>query len=326
MKTIEKFPQTKADFKTTEKDQALTTKNMNDLFFDVIIEQIQALETAHWEHFLKNEASILPMNRVSLQRYTRLNQMILSLDILINKRTTAFYATFNQISQAKGKIRKGSKSIPIQYFSYDIKHLQTNERLTIDAYKLLTYEQKKLYSYKSFIKYYRVFSLDAIENIADCTFADLSSDVCFDLNNDAECLINDLMLNKNLRLSHLVQGDAFYKPSTDEIHMPKISFFKDAGFYYATLFHELIHWTGHQSRLNRFDVTFEDGRNTYAFEELVAELGSLLFSQDFNYQEQFYNSICYLKSWLKHTEVSKQNSALEEAFLLANRAVKFIKN
>ena len=62
MKTIEKFPQTKADFKTTEKDQALTTKNMNDLFFDVIIEQIQALETAHWEHFLNNEASFLPMH------------------------------------------------------------------------------------------------------------------------------------------------------------------------------------------------------------------------------------------------------------------------
>lgn len=56
--------------------------------------------------------------------------------------------------------------------------------------------------------------------------------------------------------------------------MPLINSFKDCGIYYSTLFHELIHWSGDKSRLNRFDVN-KMNYQQYESEELVAEIGSM---------------------------------------------------
>lgn len=312
--------------KRTEKASSEATKNTNELFFAFIIEQLDAITPTHWEHFLKEGISFLPTNRVSNQRYTRLNQLILSLDMLINQRSSCFYATFNQISQANGKLKKGSKSIPIQYFSYDIKHLENQTRITIQEYQKLSDNDKKAYACKSFMKLYRVFSMDAIDNLSECNFDVLEQK--FDevaTNERAELFINDLIVSKGLILNHSFQKEAFYTPIKDQIFLPNMDLFKDTSSYYSTLFHEIIHWTGHKNRLNRFDEIFEDGRNKYAFEELIAELGSLLFSLDFNYDEQFLNSIVYLKGWLKHTEPSKHLATLEEAFKAANKAISFVK-
>lgn len=326
METSVKTPQAKRTVKTPEKSQAQTTKNNhNDLFFSSIIEQLENVEEKHWQHFLKENVSFTPANRLSLQSYTRLNQFILALDMLINKRSNCYYATFNQITKSKGKVKKGSKSLPIQYFSYDIRHKETEERIQLTDFKALDSTKQKQYRVKSFIKYYRVFHTDNIENINDCEFPIIADVELIELDDCAENFINDLIETKNLSLQHLVQGEAYYIPGRDEIHLPKPQYFKNKGAYYSTVFHEIIHWSGHKDRLNRLDKDFEDGRNKYAFEELVAELGSLLFSLEFNYSEQFINSVIYLKSWLKHTAEEKKHLVLEEAFSYANRAINYLK-
>lgn len=66
---------------------------------------------------------------------------------------------------------------------------------------------------------------------------------------------------------------AYYRPSTDEITMPSVARWKDATGAFSTMAHELTHWTGHESRLNR-DLSGRFGDDSYAAEELVAELGS----------------------------------------------------
>jgi antirestriction protein ArdC len=66
---------------------------------------------------------------------------------------------------------------------------------------------------------------------------------------------------------------AYYSPSTDSIHMPAIEAFREPLFYYSVLSHETTHWTGAASRLNR-DMAGRFGSESYAVEELVAELGS----------------------------------------------------
>ena len=326
METNVKTPQAKRIVKTSEKSQAQTTKNNNDLFFSLIIEQLEKVEEKNWEHFLKENVSFLPANRLSLQPYTRLNQFILSLDMLINQRYNCYYVTFNQIANSNGKLKKGSKSLPIQFFSYDIKHRETNNRIGITEFKQLEKNLQKQYIVKSFLKFYRVFHTDNIKNLSECTFAPIPEIDTIELDQTAENFIENLIENKSLRLVHLVQGEAYYIPSKDEIHLPKPDFFKNKASYYATLFHEITHWTGHQSRLNRFEEDFVDGRNKYAFEELVAELGALLFSLEFNYSEQFINSVIYLKSWLKHTKDDKKQEVLEEAFTYANKAISFLKS
>src|SRR5690606_36766921 len=153
METNVKTPQAKRIVKTTEKSQAQTTKNNIDLVFSLIIEQLEKVEEKHWGHFLKDNVSFLPANRLSLQPYTGLNQFILSLDMLISQRSNCYYATFNQITNSNRKLKKGSKSLPIQYFSYDIKHTETNERIGIAELKKLEKNLQKEYFVKRFIKF-----------------------------------------------------------------------------------------------------------------------------------------------------------------------------
>jgi len=315
--------------KQTENAKDEASKNINDVFFNTIIENIEKLEPSNWEHFLKDNLVFSPSNIVSKCKYTRHNKLILAIDILIHARTSFHYATFSQISKANGKLKKGSKSVPIQFFNFDIKHKETQVRLSRTEYLKLSLEQQNLYSVRSFIKIYRVFNVEDIENFEACDFKNLSvaendfSEIS--LNESAEDFVLKLINSKGLKLDHNAQDRAFYSPSFDKICMPLTSFFKNEQFYYSTLFHEITHWTGHKSRLNRFDETFEDGRNAYAFEELVAELGTLLFSSEFDFTQQFINSIVYLKAWLNQSNCEDRRMIIQEAFTLSNKAYSFLK-
>ena len=78
---------------------------------------------------------------------------------------------------------------------------------------------------------------------------------------------------------------AFYRPSTDSIHMPTLDAFRDMAHstateaYHSVLFHELTHWSGHATRCNR-DLNHRFGSEAYAMEELVAELGAAFLCSD----------------------------------------------
>lgn len=98
---------------------------------------------------------------------------------------------------------------------------------------------------------------------------------------------------------------AFYNPARDIIGMPRFEQFSSPEEYYATLFHELIHSTGHEARLNRYSfsarVRFGDDR--YAKEELVAELGAAFLCCECGFFPQTQkNSAAYIASWLKGLE------------------------
>lgn len=93
---------------------------------------------------------------------------------------------------------------------------------------------------------------------------------------------------------------AYYRPATDSIQLPQPKAFEDAGAYYATALHELVHWTGHAGRCNReFGKRFGD--RAYAAEELVAELGSAFLCAD-----------CRVDGRLQHAEYIGQWMALLE--------------
>lgn len=96
-------------------------------------------------------------------------------------------------------------------------------------------------------------------------------------------------------------GDrAFYMPSQDRIQMPVKEVFDSEADYYSTAMHELVHWTGHNSRLDRKLDTTRFGNEAYAFEELVAELGSCFLSAHTGVHVGFNdNHAKYLAGWLK---------------------------
>jgi antirestriction protein ArdC len=94
---------------------------------------------------------------------------------------------------------------------------------------------------------------------------------------------------------------AYYGPLTDSIHLPNRNGFDSASEYYSTLFHELGHSTGHQSRLNRPTLTevVPFGSETYSKEELVAEFAAAFLSGVSGIEATINNSAAYINGWLK---------------------------
>ncbi|WP_372784812.1 ArdC family protein [Phenylobacterium sp.] len=96
-------------------------------------------------------------------------------------------------------------------------------------------------------------------------------------------------------------GDrAYYAPGPDYVQMPKLAAFPELEDYYATLLHELTHWTGHASRLDREFGAPRTGDNRYAREELVAELGAAFLCADLGVSlRPREDHASYLAGWLK---------------------------
>lgn len=94
-------------------------------------------------------------------------------------------------------------------------------------------------------------------------------------------------------------SEAYYMPSTDQITMPEVSQFRTRDLYRSTLAHELAHWTGHRSRLDR-SLGGRFGSDAYAVEELVAELASAMIGAELGLPvDHLDDHASYLGSWLK---------------------------
>jgi antirestriction protein ArdC len=118
-------------------------------------------------------------------------------------------------------------------------------------------------------------------------------------------------------------GDkAFYMPSTDAIQMPVLSAFHTPADYYATLLHELTHWTAPEKRCDR-TLGRRFGDNAYAAEELVAELGAAFLCSDLGISAApRVDHASYLASWV--SVLKADNRAIFRAAALAERAAGFL--
>jgi antirestriction protein ArdC len=97
-------------------------------------------------------------------------------------------------------------------------------------------------------------------------------------------------------------GDrAYYSPTLDQVTVPHLGQFESADAYYQTLYHELVHSTGHESRLKRTEWT-AFGSETYSREELVAELGAAMLCGVAGIQPQYEQSAAYIASWKSKLE------------------------
>lgn len=116
---------------------------------------------------------------------------------------------------------------------------------------------------------------------------------------------------------------ACYSPSLDAIRMPPVGAFRDEAAYISTRAHETVHWTGHTTRCAR-DLSGRFGSESYAAEELVAEIGAAFFCADFGLPSQLdENHLPYLASWIKVLRGDK--FAIFTAARLAREAVGYIR-
>ena len=117
---------------------------------------------------------------------------------------------------------------------------------------------------------------------------------------------------------------AFYTECSDYIQMPLMEAFRDTEGYYATLTHELTHWTKHENRLNRDFGRIVRGDEGYAKEELVAEIGSAFLCADLGITPEVRDDhAAYIESWLKALKNDKK--LIFSSASHATRAVEFLK-
>ncbi len=117
-------------------------------------------------------------------------------------------------------------------------------------------------------------------------------------------------------------GEAFYVPSRDFISMPAFAGFKGADHFYNVAFHELTHWSGHKSRLDR-DLKNRFGSRSYAAEELVAELGAAFLCAEFGFDGDV-RSAGYIGNWIELLKADKR--AFFTACSQASKAADYLRD
>jgi len=120
------------------------------------------------------------------------------------------------------------------------------------------------------LRYYTVFNVEQIDGLPE-RFRPKPAEA---LAPERRIAIAEEFVKATAAIVHHGGGAACYSPSKDVIRMPAFKRFEDAQSYYATLLHELTHWTRHKDRLNRDFGQKKRGDAAYATEELVAEIGA----------------------------------------------------
>ena len=217
--------------------------------------------------------------------------------------TQNIWGTLKSWNAKGGKIIKGSKSTKITFY----REIKSEDKETGEETKI------------RFLRTYSVFNIAQVEGV---TIQDDTQTLTNQVERDK--LIDSFVAGTNAILK--VGGNrAYYSPTNDFIGMPKLEQFKTTDGYYSTLLHELTHWTGAMKRCNR-DLKNKFGSQAYAFEELVAELGSMFLCNKFNIlgrdEEQMRNHITYLDSWIKRLKDDKK--AIFQASTLAQKAFDFL--
>lgn len=263
------------------------SKKIYEMVTNQIIEKLEK-GTVPWR---KPFQSAQAVNWKTQKPYRGINTMLLD---------AGEYATFKQIKEAGGSVKKGEKSHIVVFWKW------------IDVEEKESEETKKV----PFLRYYRVFEINTqVEGL------DSKREV-------VEYSHNPIERAEEIRAGFIhsptyssMPGRAYYKPSTDHINVPSIKEFENVHEYYSTLFHEMIHSTGHQDRLNREGIISLNmfGDESYSKEELVAEMGaSMLCGVAGIDNETIDNSASYIQSWLRalkndHTLVVKASQQAQKA-------------
>lgn len=269
----------------------------------------------------------LAYNPITKHTYNSLNQLLLSLSMQNMNYSHNNWLTFKQINEAGGSVIKGEKSTLITftdvlYFNRDGNKISEQEAKALFQQAQLKDPNIKKYkdigiSTKRFLKYYLVFNVAQTTGLSD----DIIAPELIKLQDKERFHVADKIAHDNgVVIKHVSGNSAHYEPQNDLIQMPFLKQFKATENYYATLFHEITHWTGNEKRLNR---TFgKHDTPEYAFEELIAELGSTFMCAHLQIQAPLTSSSAYIKSWLSALE--NDRNYIIKAVSIAERSTQYL--
>ncbi|MDI3519245.1 MAG: hypothetical protein PWQ34_1392 [Caldanaerobacter sp.] len=270
---------------------------VHEIVLEKILQQLERGEIPWKKGWTENP----PINYITRKPYTGINVLLLK---------GGEYLTFKQIQQLGGKIKKGAKSEIVVFFK---PYTKIVEEVDSETGEVVEKEKELLV-----LRYYHVFHINDTEGIPSKL-----KKVEHNPLQEAEKIIAGY--KDAPKITHDNPNEAYYNAAKDLINIPDKGFFYDIHEYYSTLFHEIIHSTGHPKRLNRFKENEKSAfdTNSYSLEELVAEIGAAMLSQYAGIMEKTVeNNAAYIQSWLKQLQNNKM--MIFKAAAKAQQAVDYI--
>lgn len=269
-----------------------------------------------------------PISAITGKRYNGVNRLFLSSATMERGYSDNRWLTYNQMKEKgwdfkhdeEGNSMGKNAGVSIEYFSlYDKTTKRAFDKHTLDG---MTKAERDDYMDENVIalrKYYCVFNGDVIEGIPEREKHTVDPS---GKNSRAEGILQFWSDNE----AKIIYGgdEAFYRPSTDEIHLPERNAFVDLPEFYSTVLHEIGHSTGHEKRLNR-DLSGGFGSDKYAEEELRAEIASIFMEQDLGIEaseKHIQNNSAYIQAW--HDKIKDDPNILFRAIAAAEKITQFV--
>ena len=275
---------------------------MNIKSYERITERIVGLleqGTVPWHKPWKVQTG-LPRNLISKKPYRGINPFLL----MATGYESPHWLTFRQAIQLGGTVKKGEKACPVVFW----KQMEVTDTQSGEMEKI------------PLLRMYFVFNVAQCEGLKNIPVEDESSFVATEA---AEIVAK---MPQQPAIKHGMTH-AYYSPSQDMVGMPEPKRFDTQDAYHATLFHELVHATGHEKRLKRQSITERNGfgSDPYCKEELIAELGSAFLCGHAGIVERTIDgSAAYLNAWL--TRLKEDETLIVYAAAQAQKAADFILN
>jgi antirestriction protein ArdC len=255
-----------------------------DPYTEVTARIIAALEagTPPWRQpwdGAKSGGPMRPHNAVTGTAYRGINTLILGMSPLAFMSGDPRWATYRQAAQRGWQVRKGERGTTAYFF----KRIEVAERDDSRA------DERRIVPV---LRAFHVFHASQVDGIAPYVAPGVE-DAPWRMPSATETIVR--RSGAKIRIG----GDrAFYAPASDHVQMPPPAAFRSADGFASVLLHELAHWTGAESRLNR-DLRGRFGSADYAREELRAEIAQVMICAELGLAEcEFTNGAAYVASWL----------------------------
>lgn len=285
------------------------TAQKRDIYSEVTQKLVTMIEkgTAPWQIPWKSGPCLAVPVRVNGAPYQGINVVLLWIEAQEKGYRSNRWMTYNQAKALKGQVRMGEKGTLVVYAN---KFKKTVENDSGESKDIMI----------PFLKGFMVFNVDQIDNLP----------AKYQVPSEGPELTEAQRIETAEKFFAEIGADirhggskAFYVISQDYIQLPAFKDFSEPQAYYATMGHETIHWTRHESRLNRDMGRKKWGDAGYAMEELVAEIGAAFLCAQLGITvEPREDHAAYVKNWLE--VLNNDSKAIFTAASEAQKACNFL--
>jgi len=247
----------------------------------------------------------MPHNAATGRRYSGINVLILWAAVIEGRYSSQRWLTYRQAQAAGGNVRRGERGTIVCYA----------DRFTPKGEEARAQDEDRDARQIAFLKRFTVFNVDQCEGLPETLTGAPELPAEIDIIPSVQALIRTS--GADFRIGG---GEAYYSPGADFVAVPPPADFPERINWYRTALHELGHWTGHSSRLDR-NQRGRFGSADYAREELVAEMASAFACASLSIQPTVRHAD-YIGSWL--AVLREDEKAIFRAASAASKAADYL--